>query len=326
VVSGIIRSRDVTVLRDLMIAARNGWVIAFDNISHLTPAMSDALCRLATSGGFATRQLYADAEETLIDATRPIILNGIEEPATRGDLLDRGILVSLPRIDGSKRMEESRLWTRFAELHPYILGALLDAAVHALTHADELELHDLPRMADAAKWVAAAEPALVWPERWGGYGGNFLAAYQANREEAQGAALEASPVAMTIFRFMSDRQTWSGTASDLLEALKGESGEAAWYSNKANPRWPRGMSAALVRLTPGLRACGLFVTMGNRSSSKERHRLITISKHELAQDGHVSRTDDPGDHERPAPWEDDRRTVGEQEEGDRPRPSDELPF
>ena len=38
-----------------MIAANNGWVVALDNISYLPPWLSDALCRLSTGGGFATR-------------------------------------------------------------------------------------------------------------------------------------------------------------------------------------------------------------------------------------------------------------------------------
>jgi hypothetical protein len=42
---------------DLMIAAQNGWILALDNLSHLPPWLSDALCRLATGTGFATREL-----------------------------------------------------------------------------------------------------------------------------------------------------------------------------------------------------------------------------------------------------------------------------
>ncbi len=81
--------------RDLIIAATNGWVVALDNLSHVSPSLSDDLCRLATGGGFATRELYTDGEETIFDAQRPIILNGIEEVATRGDLLSRTIVVRL---------------------------------------------------------------------------------------------------------------------------------------------------------------------------------------------------------------------------------------
>jgi hypothetical protein len=61
--------------RDLMIAASNGWVAAFDNLSYLTLDLSDALCSLATGGGFATRTLYSDDDETILVAERPILLN-----------------------------------------------------------------------------------------------------------------------------------------------------------------------------------------------------------------------------------------------------------
>jgi hypothetical protein len=65
-------------------------MIAFDNLSHLQDWFSDDLCRLATGGGFAVRTRYETAEETIFEAQRPLILNGIEELATRADRLDRG--------------------------------------------------------------------------------------------------------------------------------------------------------------------------------------------------------------------------------------------
>ena len=69
--------------RDLFIAASNGHVLTFDNVSGLPLWISDTLCRLATGGGFAVRQLYTDQDEVLFDAVRPVILNGIEEIITR---------------------------------------------------------------------------------------------------------------------------------------------------------------------------------------------------------------------------------------------------
>ncbi len=44
--------------RDLMIAANNGHVIGFDNLSWVRSWLSDAMCRLATGGGLSTRELY----------------------------------------------------------------------------------------------------------------------------------------------------------------------------------------------------------------------------------------------------------------------------
>src|SRR4029077_13027101 len=50
-------------VRDLAIAANNSWIIAYDNLSGIPYWLSDSLCRLATGGGFSTRELYSDAEE-----------------------------------------------------------------------------------------------------------------------------------------------------------------------------------------------------------------------------------------------------------------------
>ena len=77
--------------RDLFIAASNGHVLAFDNVSGFPAWISDTLCRLATGGGFAVRQLYTDQDEVLFDAARPVILNGIEDIVTRPDLADRAV-------------------------------------------------------------------------------------------------------------------------------------------------------------------------------------------------------------------------------------------
>jgi hypothetical protein len=84
--------------RDLFIAATNAYVLAFDNVSGLSPWISDTLCRLSTHGSFAVRELYRDQDEVLFDAVRPVILNGIEEIITRPDLADRALLLTLEPI------------------------------------------------------------------------------------------------------------------------------------------------------------------------------------------------------------------------------------
>jgi hypothetical protein len=42
--------------QELFIAASNGHVLAFDNLSGLPPWLSDALCRLTSGGAFSTRR------------------------------------------------------------------------------------------------------------------------------------------------------------------------------------------------------------------------------------------------------------------------------
>ena len=113
--------------RDLFIAATNGHVLTFDNVSGLPAWISDTLCRLATGGGFAVRQLYTDQDEILFDATRPVVLNGIEDIVTRPDLADRGLFLTLEPIPEERRKPEKALWAAFNHARPQILGALLDA-------------------------------------------------------------------------------------------------------------------------------------------------------------------------------------------------------
>jgi hypothetical protein len=150
--------------RDLIIAASNSWVVAFDNLSWISTGLSDSLSRLATGGGFSKRQNYTDTDEILIEVQRPVLLNGIDEVVTRGDLLDRAIVITLPRIEQDARETERDFWTDFRHDAPFLLGALLDAVVRALKNSN-LRLAELPRMADFVTWVAAA--AVRVPARGG---------------------------------------------------------------------------------------------------------------------------------------------------------------
>jgi hypothetical protein len=128
-----------------MIAANNGHMLAFDNLSGLPAWLSDALCRLATGGSFAVRQLYTNDDEVLFQAARPLLVNGIEDVISRADLADRGIFLSLAPIGEQQRRSEIDLWREFEIARPRILGALLDAAVRGLQSLPDVRLASLPR-------------------------------------------------------------------------------------------------------------------------------------------------------------------------------------
>jgi hypothetical protein len=145
--------------RELFIAASNGHVLAFDNLSGLPAWLSDTLCRLTSGGAFFTRRLFTDQDEILLTAARPVILNGIEDVITRPDLADRAILLTLAPIADRQRRSEQALWREFELARPHILGALLDAAAHGLQMLPQVRLQQLPRMADFALWATACESA-----------------------------------------------------------------------------------------------------------------------------------------------------------------------
>lgn len=258
--------------RDLMITANNSWCLSYDNLSHIPPWLSDALCRLSTGGGFATRELYTDQDEIIFDAQRPVLLTSIEDVATRSDLLDRCLVIWLAAIAEDKRRSEADLMAAFELVRPKILGALLDAVATALRQLPSVKLRGLPRMADFAIWATAAETSFGWEP------GTFVRSYQGNRESANEVALEASPIARPLLDLLDEQGSWSGTSSELLNALEPKATDQVKRQNS----WPkngRSMSGHLKRLSPNLRSAGWQVEFHREA----KQRRVTIRR--LVSDG-----------------------------------------
>ncbi len=257
--------------RDLVVSAQKSWVLCFDNVSGLPLWASDALARLSTGGGLAPRTLYTDDEEMVFDAKRSIILNGIEDTATRADLLDRAILVRTPTIPEERRREEAGFWQEFEVARPRILGALLDAVSAGLRNLPTTRLDRLPRMADFAKWVTACETGLGWES------GTFMRAYTRNRDDAASIAMEHSPIARHMLALVEREQHWEGTAGELLEAISQRATDAERRS-RGFPTNARGMGGAARRVAPSLRAEGVECQFDIRAGTSSRQRLIKITR------------------------------------------------
>ncbi len=249
--------------RELFIAADNGHVLAFDNISRLRSWLSDALCRLASGGGFAVRQLYTDQQEVLFDAARPVILNGIEDVVTRPDLADRSIFLTLPSVADARRQAERELWRQFELARPHLLGALLDLIVHGLRTLPAMGLDRLPRMADFALWAAACETAL-WPL------GTFGRAYEANRRAAIECIVDADPIAACVREIMAERSSWTGSAADLLRAGASCSGGGISRDSTGWPKNPRALAGRLRRAQTFLRVLGIDITFSREGRAGSR--------------------------------------------------------
>lgn len=182
----------------------------------------------STHGGVRYR---TDDEEALFDFQRPIVLNGITDVATRPDLLDRALLVELPVIPKSRRRSERELDAEIERERPELLGALLDAVSVGLRNIGAVELPERPRMADFAEWMVAAEEGLGWEA------GHFMARYAGAISENQERALEGDPVSEAVLLFMAERREWSGTPTELHEALTRRMSDATARS-KAWPTAP----------------------------------------------------------------------------------------
>jgi hypothetical protein len=289
--------------RDLFIAATNGHVLVFDNVSSLPAWISDTLCRLAAGGGFAVRQLYTDQDEVLFDAARPVILNGIEDIVTRPDLADRAVFLTLEPIPEERRRPEAELWTAFETERPRILGVLLDAVGEGLRRLPETHLPRLPRMADFATWVAACEPAL-WSV------GTFWSAYCGNIDEAVEGVVDADLVADAIRTMMNQQSEWTGTAKELLKALAEIVGELSTKS-KSWRETPEALRGRLRRLSPNLRKIGINIVFPDKNA---RPRNIRITKAAPRPEDQGTQPSEPSEPSAPTPKSNTDKNLDEPEQ------------
>lgn len=256
--------------RDLLLAAKNGWIVALDNLSYVRNDLSDALCRIATKGAFATRSLYTNDEEFLLEVCRPVLLNGIPPLASRADLADRAIVCMCPIMPESKRQSERDFWAAFDIAAPRILGALLGAASGALRSHPSITLTESCRMMDFATWAEAALRA------FGCRPGAFETAYRLNRSSSRDDAVDADPVAGALVELVSTEGKFRGTATDLLTKL-----ESLVIWNQRGRSWPKDaprLSGHLRRLHPLLRPRGIEIDFDQRSNDTARRRLLEIKK------------------------------------------------
>lgn len=253
--------------RDLIVSAMNSHILAYDNLSTVPEWLSDALCRISTGGGFATRQLHTDRDEIICDVQRPIILNGIPNLTSREDLADRALNVTLAVIDKAHRRTERALYEEFEKHRPLITGALFDAVSTGLRNIDSVRLEEMPRMADFVEWTVAAEAGLGWEP------GAFQAVYSSNRAKVVEAAFEANPVAVAIKEYMIFRcgASWEGTPTELLGALGGFVSDAVKRS-RSWPTTPAVLGNRIERAKPLLRDAGIIV-----DRHKATDRVITIA-------------------------------------------------
>ena len=238
--------------RDLFIACLNSHVQAFENVSELSDAMSDHLCRISTGAGMRTRKFFTNADETLFVArARPITMEGIGSFISRPDLLDRSIVLSLAPL--RHRKTEGALWAEFDRRKAGIFGALCDMLVSGVRQFPEIHLVNPPRMADFATWAVACGLD------------TFEAAFSQNRQHATDVILDEDVLAQSIKALVAEKGQWRGTAMELLTQI----GPAARIT------LPKVLSERLSRLAPALRSHGICVSHEPRSANR---REITIAR------------------------------------------------
>lgn len=249
--------------RDLQAMVRNSFVLAYDNVSHITNKMSDALCVISTgTGAQGGRALYTNAEESAVRVCRPVAMNGIPDVVERGDLVDRSIHVHLPRIDPRQRRDDLEFWDAFHACHSQLLGSLMNAALIATQNYGNVVLAEKPRMSAFAVWAVAAEGAFGWQP------GRLMEVYKRNRSAAESQMLEFHGMASAMLRMMEKQHEFSGTYSDLIGQLEMNIGP-----REKLPQTSHSFAAELRRIRPALERAGLrFYNAGRSGTNTQKGR------------------------------------------------------
>jgi hypothetical protein len=264
----MLRGRPKTV-EDIFVAAANNWLVSYENLSGLTAEQQDAFCTLSTGGGFASRQLYTNGEEHVMETKRPVALNGIAVVATRPDLIDRVIHVDMPTIPPETRKDDADTSAAWDLARPKVFGALLDLFADALRILPTVTLVHKQRMADFERLGEAVARALGFSP------GEFQRQYAELVRAGIDRALESNAVAQVLDKYFEERLSpwnWQGTAGQLFDLLNNQSiaDRSTW------PRSPKGLADQLRRIAPAYRAKGIEISHLGHSRDGALWRIAPI--------------------------------------------------
>lgn len=241
----------------------NRFLVVFDNLSYVNANFSDLLCKVATKATISTRELYSNGIEIGIEATRPVILNGIPTFTERPDLVDRMIQVTLLPIDKKGRKTDDEYWKEVDAVFPELLGALYNAVGEAQFNSRSHKLETSHRMSNFIHWASSA------------LGEPFIKAYDRAMKMSVSDSVEGNTLAMAIIMLMRKQEEWVGSMSELQTVL-------APFRHLDDPTWPttpKGLSAALKRNKPTLRAaCLEYDVAGRETTGGYRRNLHRIKR------------------------------------------------
>ncbi|MEP1340598.1 MAG: bifunctional DNA primase/polymerase [Ekhidna sp.] len=251
---------------DLVIQATQQFLLSIDNVSNVPFNLSDNFCRILTGGAFVTRRYYTDNEARIFTLKRPIILNGIGNFVNAADLLERSIQINLEPIPQGMRKTERQMDAQLKELLPGFLGALFDCISYGLDNVDKIEAPTNIRMADAAHFILACEPATGFKP------GSMLSAINDAQHQMMTDRIVNDSLFIQLCKVMSvlDNHSFEGTVGELYERLqtKADFGVSRQWKSASV------LSQHITRKMDMLRESGLIVKLGER---KNNGRIVRIT-------------------------------------------------
>jgi hypothetical protein len=243
--------------RDFLQKAMHAYIIMLDNQNTIPEWASDTLCRLVTGKADSKRKLYTDDEDVIVELKRAVLLNGINVPTDRSDVLDRSLVVELERIPDSERRGDEEIWEDFERERPKLLGALFDVLSQAIARRASLKLSRRPRLADWGEYAVTVYEMMGWKEGEHKGADLFLEDWEAVVKAQNQATFDGSPAAQAIIKFMEYKDHYSGTSSELRKELEGVAESLGVSRDKAWPKSAGWLWRRIQEVLPLLVAVGI---------------------------------------------------------------------
>lgn len=265
------------------------WAAFYDNVHSIPRWTSDLLCRAVTGEGFSKRRLYSNSEDIVFKFRRIIGVDGLELAAESPDLLDRSIILELEPIPDNKRREELEIWALFTRSKNEILGGIFDTLSLALGIYPDIDVGNLPRMADWAKWGCAIAEALPFGKA------QFLQSYGTAIKHQSLEALKANLLGEALLTFMANKIEYEDTVSGLLKNLTSQAeGLSIDTKGKGWPKQPNQLSKTLKAMKPNLGKEGLILEFLGHTKEGTRVVIKSIDKTSSPPSPRYESTSDDG--------------------------------
>jgi len=201
---------------NIPIIANSNYVVSLDNLSGIRKSFSDLLCTIATGTSYITRKHYSNKEMSVISMKRPVILNGIEDIASRDDLVRRSVILELSKIEDGNVVDDAEVMSNFRDDVPSIFGALCTGLMTALKNINTVKINNITSMSRFCRWSGAAMPAFNWTADM------FMENYHDNLKRSYIAVLDTAPFTAAILKMfdINPEADWKGTPTGLKEHLE----------------------------------------------------------------------------------------------------------
>jgi len=258
------------------------YLLGWDNVSHISAAQSDDICRMITGGATEKRMLYSNDDLIVQYFRKKFTLNGIGVNITRGDYLDRSINYSLGHVSKNDRWTDDEYEEKLKKILPGILADIFVTISKAMKIYPTIKdsFPELPRMAGFAIWGEAISQSL------GKEPGFFLEEFENLSSGTLTKAGENHPLVKYVEHVMQQQEieAYNEPIGAFYNSMKAWA-ELEGYDIKSKysnfPKSAQAIRSNLERVNGFIQELGYFVNISDPDYSRAKKNrglvLVTIS-------------------------------------------------